>query len=107
MKKERGGDPEFQANALENIQLEAERMARMVTQLLILARTDASATVTRKPLLVMDIVNDVFRKARPVAGITLEYHELDLVEDAVVLGNADYLKQLFLILLESSRQVHP
>ena len=107
MKKERGGDPEFQANALENIQLEAERMARMVTQLLILARTDASATVTREPLLVMDIVNDVFRKARPVAGITLEYHELDLVEDAVVLGNADYLKQLFLILLENAFKYTP
>src|SRR6266567_2165168 len=43
MKKERGGDPEFQANALENIRIEAERMARLVTRLLMLARTDANA----------------------------------------------------------------
>lgn len=30
-------DPDFQASALENIRGETERMARMVTQLLILA----------------------------------------------------------------------
>ncbi len=108
MKKERGGDPEFQANALENIQLEAERMARMVTQLLILARTDASATLTREPLLVVDIVDDVCRKARPAdSKLNLEYRELDPVEDAVVLGNADYLKQLFLILLENAFKYTP
>ena len=108
MKKERGGDPEFQANALENIQLEAERMARMVMQLLILARTDASATLTREPLLVVDIVDDVCRKARPADGkLNLEYRELDTVEDAVVLGNADYLKQLFLILLENAFKYTP
>ncbi len=108
LKKEGGTDPAFQASALENIQLEAERMARMVTQLLILARTDASATMTREPLLVVDIVDDVCRKARPSdSKLNLEYRELDLVEDAVVLGNADYLKQLFLILLENAFKYTP
>ena len=108
LKKEGGTDPTFQASALENIQLEAERMARMVTQLLILARTDASATMTREPLLVVDIVDDVCRKARPSdSKLNLEYRELDLVEDAVVLGNADYLKQLFLILLENAFKYTP
>ena len=108
LKKEGGTDPTFQASALENIQLEAERMACMVTQLLILARTDASATMTREPLLVVDIVDDVCRKARPSdSKLNLEYRELDLVEDAVVLGNADYLKQLFLILLENAFKYTP
>jgi two-component system, OmpR family, sensor kinase len=108
MKQERGGDPEFQANALESIQLEAERMARMVTQLLILARTDASATLTREPLLVVDIVDDVCRKSRPAdSKLNLECRELERVEDAVVLGNADYLKQLFLILLENAFKYTP
>jgi len=108
MKKEWGGDPAFQANALENIHAEAQRMVRLVTQLLILARTDASATLTREPLLVVDIVDDVCRKARPADGkLNLEYREPDLVEDAVVLGNADYLKQLFLILLENAFKYTP
>jgi len=108
LKKEGGTDPAFQASALENIQLEAECMARMVTQLLILARTDASATMTREPLLVVDIVDDFCRKARPSDSKTnLEYRELGLVEDAVVLGNADYLKQLFLILLENAFKYTP
>ena len=108
LKKEGGTDPDFQASALENIQLEAERMARMVTQLLILARTDTSATMTREPLLVVDIVDEVCRKAQPADGkLNLECRELDLVEDAVVLGNADYLEQLFLILLENAFKYTP
>ncbi|GHO54451.1 sensor histidine kinase [Ktedonobacter robiniae] len=108
LKKEGGTDPDFQASALENIRLEAERMARMVTQLLILARTDASATMTREPLLVVDIVDEAYRKAQPAdSKLSLECHELDLLEDAVVLGNADYLKQLFLILLENAFKYTP
>ncbi len=83
-------------------------MARMVTQLLILARTDTSATMTREPLLVVDIVDEVCRKAQPADGkLNLECRELDLVEDAVVLGNADYLEQLFLILLENAFKYTP
>jgi two-component system, OmpR family, sensor kinase len=103
LKKEGGTDLDFQASALENIRVETERMARMVTQLLILARTDASAAMAREPLLVVDIVADVCRQERPADGKpSLEHRGLELLEDAVVLGNADYLKQLFLILLENA-----
>lgn len=108
LRKEGGSDPAFQEAAQENLRLEAERMARMVTQLLILARTDASATMAREPLLVVDIVDEVCRTTQPADGkLTLECRKLDLVEDAVVLGNADYLKQLFLILLENAFKYTP
>ena len=109
LKKEGGTDPDFQGSALENIRVETERMARMVTQLLILARTDASATMAREPLLVVDIVADVCRQDRPADGrvIVLECCGLELLEDAVVSGNADYLKQLFLILLENAFKYTP
>src|SRR5260221_6798645 len=52
MKKEQGSDPEFQTNALENIYTEAQRMARLTTRLLLLARTDARAPFLRQPLLI-------------------------------------------------------
>ena len=63
MKKER--DPEFQANALENIQIEAQRMARLTTQLLLLARTDASASFIHKPLLIVDIISEACQQSCP------------------------------------------
>lgn len=108
LKKEGGTDPHFLASALENIRTETERMARMVTQLLILARTDASATVAREPLFLVDIVADTCREARPAGDkLRLECQGLDRLEDAVVLGNADYLKQLFLILLENACKYTP
>src|SRR5207302_3654356 len=112
VKKEKGTDPDFQASALENMRVEAERMARMVTQLLLLARTDASATVIREPLLVADIVTDVvadISRQEQQAGskIRVEYRGFAQPEDAVVAGNADYLKQLFLILLENAFKYTP
>ncbi len=112
IKKEGGTDPDFQASALENMRVEAGRMARMVTQLLLLARTDASATVTREPLLVADIVTDVVadicrQEQQAGSKIMLEYQGLAQPEDAVVSGNADYLKQLFLILLENAFKYTP
>ena len=112
VKKEGGTDPDFQVSALENMRVEAERMARMVTQLLLLARTDASATVIREPLLVADVVTDVVadisgQEQQAGSKIRVEYRGLAQPEDAVVAGNADYLKQLFLILLENAFKYTP
>jgi signal transduction histidine kinase len=39
--------------------------------------------------------------------LTIMLSSLDLVEDAVVLGNTDYLKQLFMILLENAFKYTP
>ncbi|HZR40668.1 MAG TPA: HAMP domain-containing sensor histidine kinase [Ktedonobacteraceae bacterium] len=106
MRKEE--DPEFQVSALESIHTEAERMARMVTQLLILARTDRSATVAREPLLIGDIINEVCEQGDRVdEQTTVQCQGLACLEDAVVEGNADYLKQLFLILLENAIKYTP
>ena len=59
MKKVGATDPEFRDSSLENIRVEAERMARMVTQLLILARSDANVTAAYEPILVRDVVADL------------------------------------------------
>ncbi len=108
MKKEEGSDPEFQTNALENIYTEAQRMARLTTRLLLLARTDAKAPFVRQPLLIVDIISEAYRQGCPShRKITMQCQGLETLEDAVVSGNADYLKQVFLILLENACKYTP
>jgi signal transduction histidine kinase len=108
MKKERGGDPEFQANALENIHAEAERMARLTTRLLMLARTDASMPFAHEPLLISDIIGDAYRQGRSASRtIHMECQGLEALENAVIFGNADYLKQVLLIVLENACKYTP
>lgn len=103
IKKVGATDPDFQASSLERMQVEAERMARMVTQLLILARSDATATAAHEPVLVADIVADICCQRHPAdGGPTLECCDLEQLEGALVWGNPDYLKQLFLILLDNA-----
>jgi two-component system, OmpR family, sensor kinase len=108
IKKVGATDPEFQASSLERMQVEAERMARMVTQLLILARSDANVTAAHEPVLVRDLVADICRQRHPTDGVpTLACRDLELLEGALVWGNPDYLKQLFLILLDNAFKYTP
>jgi signal transduction histidine kinase len=100
-------DPDFQAEALADMRVEADRMARMVTQLLILARSDAGDAVAHKPVLLADVVADACRQARQTSnGTSLEY-DTGPLEGAVVAATPDYLKQLFLILLDNAVKYTP
>ena len=108
IKKVGATDPEFQASSLERVQVEAERMARMVTQLLILARSDADVTAAYEAVLVSDIVTDLCSQRHPTDGEpVLKCRNLELLEGALVWGNPDYLKQLFLILLDNAFKYTP
>ena len=108
MKKEQGSDPEFQSNALDNIQTEAQRMARLTTRLLMLARTDATAPFVREPVLIADIISEAYRQGCPAnRKVIMACQGVELLDDAVVSGNADYLKQVILILLENACKYTP
>src|SRR5262249_50063072 len=88
IKKVGATDPDFQTEALERMRLEAERMARMVTQLLMLARSDAEVTAAHEPVLIADIIAEVCRQRLPTEGsATLTCYGLKLVEGALVWGN--------------------
>ncbi len=83
-------------------------MARMVTQLLMLARSDAHITAAYEPVLVRDVVADLCSQQHPTDGEpSLECHDLELLEGALVWGNPDYIKQLFLILLDNAFKYTP
>jgi two-component system, OmpR family, sensor kinase len=96
-------DPNFQAHSLERMRLEAERMARMVAQLLILARSDAAVAAAHEPVLLGDIVLEVCRQRPPTdSELVLECRGMESLDGALVWGNPDYLRQLLLILLDNA-----
>jgi two-component system, OmpR family, sensor kinase len=101
-------DPEFRASSLEGIRVETERMARMVTQLLILARSDANVAAAYEPILVRDVLADLCSQRHPNDNEpSLACYDLESLEGALVWGNLDYLKQLFLILLDNAFKYTP
>ena len=96
-------DPAFAAQALADIRKEADRMARMITQLLILGRADAGAQIARKPVRLTDTIVDVFRQGQAMAeGIRFVYGVGDTITGVMVDGHPDYLQQLLLILVDNA-----
>ena len=97
---------ETDPQSLSAIQVEIERMTRLVGDLLLLARADSGGLpLERKPVELDYILFDVYRQVRilesPV-GI-----ELTDVDQVTVLGDADRLKQLMLNLVENAVKYTP
>lgn len=101
-------DLQFQTQALADMRVEVTRMAGLVSQLLMLARTDEAATVAHQPVLLGDIVNDACRQiSLGATGPDLNYAALKPLDGVAVWGNPDHLKQLFLILLDNACHYTP
>jgi len=101
-------DSEFRRQALADIRAEADRMARMISQLLILARADAGAPVTSEPVQLGEVLLDAARLGHRMAReVRFVPEESGVLDDAVVIGNADYLRQLLLILLDNAFKYTP
>lgn len=101
-------DPAFNAQAVADVSSEAHRMARMITQLLILGRADAGTPMATEPVALADIVADACRQGQGMAdGIRFVDALGDKLGGAVISGNADYLKQLILILLDNAFKYTP
>ncbi|HUZ78863.1 MAG TPA: HAMP domain-containing sensor histidine kinase [Chloroflexota bacterium] len=91
--------------ALEDMTSEAERMSRLVANLLTLARADAGLHFEKQPVSLDQIVHAVDRQAQVLASqVRLAVGDIDT---AVVQGNADYLKQLLLILVDNALKNTP
>ncbi|HEY9288621.1 MAG TPA: HAMP domain-containing sensor histidine kinase, partial [Candidatus Dormibacteraeota bacterium] len=91
---------EDRSAALEDIASESERMARLVQDLLTLARADAGYHLDKLPLDLRPIVEDVSRQAQKLQPT----RRVDLLDGqpAIVNGNADALKQLLWILIDNA-----
>jgi signal transduction histidine kinase len=99
--------PADRAAALADIESEAERMTRLVGQLLSLARADAGTTIDPRPLDLAPIVQESGRQLLILAGAKGLSSTVEPVESAWVLGDPDALRQLLLILIDNAVKYTP
>jgi len=84
---------------------ESKRLARLVDDLLVLARADAGPQpFLGRPVSLDEVVMEVFRELRAQAGPRLRVVDL---EAAAVSGERDRLKQLVLILVDNALSYSP
>ena len=97
----RGQLPADEAQAtLAEARQETRRLARLVDDLLVLARADAGPQpLIAKPVPLDEVVMEVFRELRGLAGSRLRVVDLDA---ALIQGERDRLKQLVLILADNA-----
>ncbi len=93
------------AQAMAQIRRETSRLARLVDDLLVLARADAGSEPLRAEEVPLDeVLMEAFEELRPSAGRRLRVTGL---EGAVVRGERDRLKQLVLIVLDNALRYTP
>ncbi len=94
--------------SMEAIHSEAERMSRLVDDLLMLARADAGHVMIEMAEVDLDtVMNDVLRQARTLAKDRDLTIKLTQMEPLRVRGNGDRLKQLMLNLVSNAIKFTP
>jgi len=107
----RGVDEEQAAIALESVRDiagEAERMSRLVNDMLTLARADAGHTMRMERVELAPLVAEVARKAThlPRAADWI-VGDLSALQGVFVIGDADALRQLLFIFIENAFKYTP
>jgi two-component system, OmpR family, sensor kinase len=78
-------------------------MSRLVGDLLALARADAGQQINKRALNMKAVLEEVVRKVEFLPRkAEWRIGDLSAVEQAVIIGNADYLQQLFYIIIENA-----
>ncbi len=90
-----------QLDSLEVIRRESERMAKLVNDLLELARADAGFTVHLEPMNLIEVVDAVKQEVAPVAGSTV-IEVRSTTPLAEVMGDFTRLKQVLLNLVQNA-----
>jgi two-component system, OmpR family, sensor kinase len=98
-----GGQQEMTAEALRDIGEEAERMSRLVNDLLMLARADAGQKMKKEPVELKTIAVEVARKAQHLPrSVEWTVSDLSALDGVLVMGDKDYLRQLLFIFIENA-----
>ncbi|HLO14996.1 MAG TPA: HAMP domain-containing sensor histidine kinase, partial [Anaerolineales bacterium] len=92
--------PEEQADILNDMVEESDRLIRLVNDLLVLARADTGRALAKESIDVSALVDETGRQARqldPERQI-----QLDVSPDLNILGDRDSIKQILLIALDNA-----
>lgn len=92
---------------LGDARAEIERMARIVTQLLVMARTGEETRAADEPLLLGDLVDAICRRWDTSTELTIDASRVRSIDDVVVLANGDQLCQVFDVLLDNAIRYSP
>ncbi len=89
--------------SMRDIAAEAERMSRLVNDLLSLARADAGQSMQRQELYLLPLVEDVVRRAAFLDRQAEWRHgELAALKGVKVVGHKDYLQQMLFIFIDNA-----
>lgn len=92
----------------ESIVEECGRLADLTTQLLALCREEAGLTQMRRaPVHLRSLISDSVAIMRPLAEAKQQELVVDIQDDAVILGDAERLRQVFCNLLENAIKYTP
>lgn len=108
LKKMGDTDPVTRADALADIAGETERMSRLVSDLLVLARADSKLELKKEEIEPVALLAEAARGGSAFSGkVDFLAGDFSTLEGYKLIGDTDYLKQLLLILLENAFKYTP
>ncbi|MCP4164983.1 MAG: HAMP domain-containing protein [Chloroflexi bacterium] len=98
--------PDEEAEMLDEIEQEAQHMRRLVSDLLLLAQADADMVLSRERVELDTILLEVYRQAKRRSGNSIDLRLLH-EDQAIVMGDADRLRQMLVNLINNAIQYTP
>jgi two-component system, OmpR family, sensor kinase len=99
---------EYDPELLDIIQDELQRMTRLVGDLLLLARADGgSLPIARQAIDLETVILDIYRQVQPLQESQQVMVRLGSLMPVRIMGDADRIKQLLLILVDNGMKYTP